>query len=73
MPKGTKALKELANRDGLIISKAGKGWATIIQDIDSYIQEATWQLEDTYFYKKLTRNPTLEYNMKGRKIKDENI
>ena len=30
---------------------------TIIQDFNSYIQEATWQLGDTSFYKKLTITP----------------
>ena len=35
--KEKEALKELANRDDLIISKADKGGATVMQDIDSYI------------------------------------
>ena len=35
------ALKELANRDHLIFSKADKVRATVIQDIDSYITEVT--------------------------------
>ena len=47
-----------------MISTANKSGATVIQDIDSYIQEATRQLKDTYFYKKLMINPTLEYNNK---------
>lgn len=46
------ALKELANRDHLIFSKADKVRATVIQDIDSYITEVTWQLEDSNFYNK---------------------
>ena len=46
------ALKELANRDHLIFSKADKVGATVIQDIDSYITEVTWQLEDSNFYNK---------------------
>ena len=46
------ALKELSNRDHLIFSKADKVGATVIQDIDSYIIEATWQLEDSNFYNK---------------------
>ena len=37
----TEALKELANRDDLFISKADKGGAIVIQTIDSYIQEAS--------------------------------
>ena len=44
------ALKEVSNRDNLIIKNADKGGATVIQDIDSYIQEAT------NFYKKITVN-----------------
>ena len=48
----------------LIISNAHKRGATVIQDIDSYIQQATRQLEHTNFYKKkITINPTLEYKI----------
>ena len=60
---GKEALKELANRNDLIITRADKGGATVI---DSYIEEATRQLED----KKLTINPTLEYDIKTNAVID---
>ena len=63
---GKEALKELANRNDLIITRADKGGATVTQDIDSYIEEATRQLED----KKLTINPTLEYDIKTNAVID---
>ena len=58
------ALKKLANRDYLIFSKADKGGATVIQDVNNYIKVATRQLEYINFYEKLTINPTLESNIK---------
>ena len=33
----------------------------VIQDIDSYIQEATQKLGDTNFLKKIVINPTLQH------------
>ena len=66
--KGT--LNKIANRDHIIISKAGKGGATAIRDTDSRIQETTRQIEDTSFYKKLITNPTLEYNTKINPVID---
>lgn len=41
----------LANKDDLIIDKPNKVRATVMQNIDGYIQEATRQLEDTNFQK----------------------
>ena len=58
------ALKKLANRDYLIFSKADKGGATVIQDVNNYIKVATRQLEYINFYEKLTINPTLKSNIK---------
>lgn len=46
----------------MIINKAGKGRPTVIQDTESYIQEATQHLENTNLYKKLLVNLVMEYN-----------
>ena len=42
-----KALKELADRNDIIITKADKGGAVVIIDIDDYIKEAEHQLSKT--------------------------
>ena len=39
-----------------------------LQDINSYMKEATWQLEHTD--KKLSLNPTIEYNTKINTVID---
>ena len=58
------ALKELVNREDLSFNKAGKGGATVEQDIDNYrhvcsYPGSTRQLEGTNFYKTFTINPNL--------------
>ena len=45
----------------VIITKADKGGAIVVQDVDKYIQEAERQLKDRTFYKKLSYNPTSEH------------
>jgi hypothetical protein len=55
-----KALDELKSRDDIIITKADKGGAVVVQDVESYIKEADRQLSDGTFYKKLIHNPTSE-------------
>ena len=70
LPKSKEALKELANGDNFVVSKADKGGATVIQDIVSYIQVVTRHLKNTNFYKKLTINRTLEYSTKINTVKD---
>lgn len=40
----------------------------VLQDINSYIQEATWQLEHTD--RKLSLNSTIEYNTKINTVID---
>ena len=54
----TKALNDLKNRDDIIVSKADKGGACVIMDVDDYITEANRQLNDERFYKKVDENPT---------------
>ena len=52
------ALQNLSKRDDIIITKADKGGAVVIVDVDDYIQEANRQLDDKEFYKKLTIDTT---------------
>ena len=58
------AVKEFASRNDLIITKADKGGATVIQDINSYIQEVTRQRGNSNFYRKSSMNLTLGHNTK---------
>ena len=52
------ALKNLMKRTDIVISKADKGGATVIMDVDDYINEAKRQLEDGNFYRMLNSDPT---------------
>ena len=46
------ALQNLSKRDDIIITKADKGGAVVIVDVDDYIQEANRQVDNKEFYKK---------------------
>ena len=52
------AMEELKSRDDLVITKADKGGAVVIMDVDDYVKEANRQLDDSTFYKKLPQDPT---------------
>ena len=52
------ALQNLSKRDDTIITKADKGGAVVIVDVNDYIQEANRQLDNKEFYKKLTIDTT---------------
>ena len=47
-PNERDALLELSERDDIIITKADKGGATVVINVDDYIQEANRQLNNTY-------------------------
>ena len=53
-----KALKELETRDDIVITKADKGRAVVVMDVDSYIKEAKRRLENEESCKKLPNDPT---------------
>jgi hypothetical protein len=57
----TRALENLKNRDDIVITKADKGGAVVINSVKDYIKEADRQLADKNFYKKLSHNPTSEH------------
>ena len=54
----TDTSQQLNQRAGIIITKADKGGALIIIDVDGYIREANRQLNNTDFYKKISKDPT---------------
>ena len=59
--KEHKALKDLPSRDDIIITKADKGGATVIMDVNDYVDEANRQLQDTQYYRKLNYDPTEDH------------
>ena len=54
----TDTLQQLSQRDDIIIIKADEGGAVVIIDVDDYIDEANWQLNNIGFYKKIPNHPT---------------
>ena len=74
------AMNNLKSMDNVIITKADKGGAIVVQVVQNYIKEADRQLRDESFYKKVTKNPTSEHaalvsnaidGLKHRKLIDE--
>ena len=57
------SMKELSEREDIIITKADKGGAVVIVDVKDYIKEAERQLNNTKNYRKLQEDPTAT-NMK---------
>ena len=51
--KEKQALEGFQNRDDVVITKADKGGAVVIQDVTDYINKANRQLNDVDFYKKM--------------------
>ena len=56
-----KALASLKDREDIIISKADKGGAVVIQNVEDYIKEAERQLGDPDFYQKVERDLTTDH------------
>ena len=52
------ALKELASKNDISATKADKGGAVIIIDVEDYVKEAEHQLSNKDTYKKLQHDPT---------------
>lgn len=59
--KEIKALKDLQQRDDIIIINADKGGAITILDTEQYVNEANRQLNNEQCYQKLDANPTLNH------------
>ena len=62
-----KALLEM-----IIITKADKGRAVVIIDVDNHINEENRQLNNKKFYKEIANHPT-ELNRKKSKMQSKNI
>ena len=56
-----KALQRLKERQDIVITKADKGGATVIWDVEDYIRESERQLNNENFYRKLDHNPIQEH------------
>ena len=59
--KELQALKDLQNRDDIVITNADKGGAVVIQDVESYIKEAKRQLNDETSYEKCQHDLTQKH------------
>ena len=55
-----KGLKKLSSRDIIIIT-ADKGGATVIIDVNDYVDDANRQLQDTQYYRELNYDPTEDH------------
>ena len=55
-------LNKFKNWDDMIITKADKGGAVVIMNVDDYIKKANRQLNNTEFYTKVVTNPTTTDN-----------
>ena len=47
----------------MVFTEAGKGGATVILDVENYIEKANKELQDEKYYKRISHDPTHE-NMK---------
>ena len=56
----------------IIITKADKGRAVVIIDVDNHINEENRQLNDKKFYKEIANDPT-ELNRKKSNMQSKNI
>ena len=66
--KEEKALKELKLREGIFITNAEKGGATVILHVKDYIKKSERQLNDTEYYRHLHHDPTTENNSTVNKV-----
>ena len=59
--KETKAMNDLKEREDIVVTKADKGGAIVINDVNDYVDEANRQLSNRKFYKRVAENPTSEH------------
>ena len=52
------SMKELSEREDIIITKADKDGAVVIADVKDYMKEVERQLNNTENYRKLQQDPT---------------
>ena len=56
------AIAYFSKRNDLVLTKADKDGATVIQDVKDYIAKANEQLQDNSFYQKLNVHPTVKHS-----------
>ena len=49
-----------SKREDLVFTKADKGGATVILDVEDYVEKANKELKDKIYYKKISHDPTHE-------------
>ena len=64
-------MKDLTIRDDIIITKADKGGAVVIIDIDGYINKAKQQINKREFYNEIPNDQT-ELNRKMSTMQSKN-
>ena len=65
------ALKELSGDQSLVIRRADKGGAIVLQNRESYIDEINRQLSNTEFYKMLSGDPTIVFSKEIKCLLDK--
>jgi hypothetical protein len=58
------ALRDIQERDDIIIKPAEKGSAVVVMDKTTYLQKAERQLSDCRFYEKLDSDPLVNFRQK---------
>ena len=56
------AIEYFSKRNDLVITKAGKGGATVFLVVKDYITKANKRLQDNAFYQKLNAYPTAKHS-----------
>ena len=64
-------MEDLGKRNDIIITKADKGVAVVILDVENYIKEAHRQLNDEQCYKRLDNDPTKHHAVKVHEAIDK--
>ena len=54
-------ISEFSKREDLVFTKADKGGAIVILDLEDYIEKANKELKDEIYYKKISYDPTHNY------------
>ena len=65
-----KCLSDLATDKSIVIKKADKGGAIVIQNRSDYVAEGERQLSDGKFYRQIPADPTTDHNAKIKKQLD---
>ena len=54
-------ISEFSKREDLVFTKADKGGATVILDVEDYIEKANRELKEENYYKKVSHDPIQEH------------